>query len=46
MKMISEREKIKKIFNDSAIAVVDVPPDKLSIEVVNKYLSMKSMMQI
>jgi len=46
MKMISEREKIKKIFNDSAIAVVDVPPDKLSIEVVNKYLSMKTMMQI
>jgi len=46
MKLISEREKIKKIFNDSSIAVVDVPPYKLSIEVVNKYLSMKSMMQI
>lgn len=46
MKMIREREKIRKIFNDSAIAVVDVPPDKLSIEVVNKYLNMKSMMQI
>lgn len=46
IKMIKEREKIKKIFNDSAIAVVDVPPDKLSIEVVNKYLSMKSMLQI
>jgi len=46
MKMIEEREKIRKIFNDFSIAVVDVPPDKLSIEVVNKYLSMKSMMQI
>lgn len=46
MKLISEREKIKKIFNDSSIAVVDVPPDKFSIEVVNKYLSMKTMMQI
>ncbi|WP_010249900.1 DUF58 domain-containing protein [Acetivibrio cellulolyticus] len=46
MKMIREREKIQKIFNDSSIAVVDVPPDKLSIEVVNKYLNMKSMMQI
>ena len=46
MKMIREREKIRKIFNDSAIAVVDVPPDKLSIEVVNKYLNLKSMMQI
>ncbi len=46
IKLIKEREKIQKIFNQSGIAVVDVPPDKLSIEVVNKYLTMKSMMQI
>jgi uncharacterized protein (DUF58 family) len=46
MKMLKEREKIQKVFNDSSIAVVDVPPDKLSIEVVNKYLSLKSTMQI
>lgn len=46
MKLIEEREKIQRVFIDSGIAVLDVPPDKLSIEVVNKYLTMKSMMQI
>ncbi|NLD49644.1 MAG: DUF58 domain-containing protein [Clostridiaceae bacterium] len=46
MKLIEEREKIQKIFNESGIAVVDVPPDKLSVEVVNKYLAMKSMLQL
>ncbi len=46
MKIIKEREKIQKIFNDFSIAVVDVPPDKLSVEVVNKYLHLKSTMQL
>ncbi|MCX7923304.1 MAG: DUF58 domain-containing protein [Clostridia bacterium] len=46
IKLIEEREKISKIFKDSGIACLDIPPDKLSIEVANKYLTMKSMMQI
>lgn len=46
MKLLEERRKIQKVFNDSGIAVVDVPPDKLSVEVVNKYLAMKTMLQI
>ncbi|TYQ18310.1 UNVERIFIED_CONTAM: uncharacterized protein (DUF58 family) [Acetivibrio alkalicellulosi] len=46
IKMVKEREQIMKVFHDSGIGVIDVPPDKLSIEVVNKYLQMKSMMQI
>ncbi|MCX7746630.1 MAG: DUF58 domain-containing protein [Clostridia bacterium] len=46
MKLIQERERIQKLFFDSGIACLDVPPDKLSIELVNKYLNMKSMMQI
>lgn len=46
MKLIEEREKIQRVFIESGIAVLDVPPDRLSIEVVNKYLTMKSMMQI
>jgi uncharacterized protein (DUF58 family) len=46
MKLIEEREKIQRVFIESGIAVLDVPPDRLSVEVVNKYLTMKSMMQI
>ncbi len=46
MKHIEEREKIQRIFLESGIACLDVPPDKLSMEVVNKYLTMKSTMQI
>lgn len=46
MKLVEERERIQRVFHNSGIAVIDVPPDKLSIEVVNKYLTMKSMMQI
>jgi len=46
IKLADEREKVKKIFFESGIACLDIPPDKLSMEVVNKYLSMKSMMQI
>lgn len=46
MKHIEEREKIQRIFFESGIACLDVPPDKLSMEVVNKYLTMKSMMRI
>jgi uncharacterized protein (DUF58 family) len=46
MKYIEDREKIEKIFSNSGIACIDVPPDKLSMEVVNKYLTMKSMLQI
>lgn len=46
LKLIEEREKIRRIFSDSGIAALDVPPDKLSVEVVNKYLAMKSTLQI
>lgn len=46
IKHIEERERIQRIFSESGIACLDVPPDRLSMEVVNKYISMKSMMQI
>lgn len=46
MKLIEEREKIGKVFRESGIACMDIPPDKLSIEVVNKYLTMKSLLQV
>lgn len=42
IKLLEEREKIKRILFDSGIACIDVPPDRLSIETVNKYLSMKA----
>jgi uncharacterized protein (DUF58 family) len=42
IRLIDEREKIQKIFHDSGISVIDVPPDKLSVETVNKYLQMKA----
>jgi hypothetical protein len=42
MKLVDEREKIQMVFNESGIPCLDVPPDKLSIEVVNKYITMKS----
>ncbi|MDQ2086205.1 DUF58 domain-containing protein [Herbivorax sp. ANBcel31] len=44
IKLVDEREKVKKVFHNSGIGVIDVPPDKLSVEVVNKYLQMKSFM--
>ena len=46
MKIIDEREKIKKIFLNSGIASIDIPPDELSIEVLNMYISMKATMKI
>jgi len=46
LKLNSEREKIARVFADFGIACIDVPPDRLSIETVNKYLVMKSTMQI
>ncbi len=46
IRLIEEREKIKRLFNESGIACMDVPPDQLNIEVLNKYIAMKSMMQI
>jgi len=46
IKLNEERDKIKKVFANAGIACLDIPPDKLSIEVVNKYLSMKAMMQV
>lgn len=42
IKLIREREKIQKIFQSVGIPSLDVPPDKLSIEVVNKYLNIKA----
>ncbi|MEN8906439.1 MAG: DUF58 domain-containing protein [Clostridiales bacterium] len=42
-KIINERENAIKIFNNSGITCIDVPPDKLSVEIVNKYLSVKQM---
>ncbi len=46
IKLLEERDRIKRIFSESGIAAIDVPPDKLSVEVLNRYLTMKSMMQI
>lgn len=46
IKMVEEREKIKKVFVEAGIALIDIEPDKLSIEVMNKYLMMKSSLQI
>ena len=46
MKIIEEREKIKRIFLNTGIASIDIPPDKLSIEALNKYISMKATMKI
>jgi uncharacterized protein (DUF58 family) len=46
VKEIDEREKIQRIFKSAGIASIDIPPDKLSMEVVNKYLNMKAMMQL
>lgn len=46
IKMVEEREKIKKVFDESGIALLDIEPDKLSIEVLNKYLVMKLSLQI
>ncbi len=46
VKEIDEREKIQRIFESAGIASIDIPPDKLSMEVVNKYLNMKAMMQL
>lgn len=42
LRLTEEREKIQKVFHDSGIGVIDVPPDKLSVETVNKYLQMKA----
>lgn len=46
LKLLEEREKIGRVFGESGIQAMDIPPDRLSIEVVNKYLTMKSMLQI
>jgi uncharacterized protein (DUF58 family) len=46
IKSIEEREKIRRVFQNMGIACMDIPPDELSIEVLNKYLNMKSMLQI
>ncbi|MCX7843192.1 MAG: DUF58 domain-containing protein [Clostridia bacterium] len=37
-----EREKVRRTLTESGVAAIDAPPDKLSIEVLNKYLSMKT----
>lgn len=42
IKLLEERKKIAGIFADSGIACLDVAPDRLSIEVVNKYITMKN----
>jgi len=46
IKELEEREKVQRIFTQSGIPSIDIPPDRLSMEVVNKYLTMKAMMQI
>lgn len=46
VKLIKERENVKRIFADSGIASLDVPPDRLSIEVINKYLTMKATLRL
>ncbi|HEX9062687.1 MAG TPA: DUF58 domain-containing protein, partial [Clostridia bacterium] len=46
IQLLFEREKIRQILANNGIACMDIPPDKLSIEVLNRYITMKSMMQI
>ncbi len=46
IQLVSERKKIRQILVSNGIACMDIPPDKLSIEVLNRYITMKSMMQI
>ncbi|MCX7708813.1 MAG: DUF58 domain-containing protein [Clostridia bacterium] len=46
IKLLEEREKIRNIFSQARIACLEVAPDKLSIEVLNRYLQMKAMLQI
>lgn len=46
MSILNEREKVKKAFQRSGIHCIDVPPDRLSLEVVNTYLEMKAKLLI
>jgi uncharacterized protein (DUF58 family) len=46
LKLIEERRKIAGIFADSGIACLDIPPDRLSIEVVNQYIMMKNSLKL
>lgn len=46
IKVAQEREKARKVLSREGIACIDVPPDKLSIEVLNKYIDMKATLQI
>lgn len=46
IKISEERAKAAQILSSAGIPAVDVAPDKLSIEVLNKYLQMKATMQI
>ena len=46
IRLAEERERTKAVLRNSGIATVDVPPDKLSLEAINRYLAMKAMMQV
>lgn len=46
IRLTEEREKIREVFRDAGVPCIDVPPDRLSIETVNRYLSMKELVQI
>lgn len=44
--VLEERERVKKTFEKAGIYALDVEPDKLSLQVINKYLDMKSKLLI
>lgn len=46
IKLVEEREKAAAIFGSVGIAHMDIEPDKLSLEVAVKYLSLKGMMKL
>jgi uncharacterized protein (DUF58 family) len=41
-----ERDKVQRVLRDSGIACMDIEPDSLSVEVINKYLNMKASLQV
>lgn len=42
----AERDMVQRVLRDSGIACMDIEPDALSVEVINKYLSMKANLQV
>lgn len=42
IKLIDEERKIENLLRHSGVELINIPPDKLSLEVVNQYLIMKA----